>query len=77
MGTVWLEPIDLATEATDWLMNTRERGLGSRHADGGLHVLMANGDVHWLDESIPPEILRGLTTINGGESIDLQRWLKR
>lgn len=77
LGISWLEPQDLTADKFEWLINNRVTGVGSRHANGGVHVLMANGDVHWLDESVPPEVLRALATIDGGESVDLQRWLKR
>ena len=73
----WLDPRDIDPSQVKWAINAHTAGIGSEHAAGGVHVLMASGDVYWLDESIPPEILRALCTLAGGEQVDVKRWLKK
>ena len=76
-GISWMEPADLPADTADWTINAKPVGIGSHHKHGGAHVLLANGEVRWLDESTPPEALHAMCTIDGGESIDVDRWLKK
>ena len=73
MGIHWLDPTDLDGTKMDWRVNL-QAGLGSHHACGGLHVLMADGTVHHLGDYVPPEELQALATINGQENVDPQAW---
>jgi prepilin-type processing-associated H-X9-DG protein len=52
-------------------------GLGSRHSyhSDGFNGLFADGGVRWLKLTIAPEVLDALLTRNGGEALDLQRYL--
>lgn len=72
-GIQWTEPTDLDVENIDWNRD-RQKGLGSQHPDGGLHVLMANGLVYYLGEFVTPEALTSMATIQGGEVVDVASW---
>ena len=49
-------------------------GIGSCH-DDGFNVAFADGAVRLLRSSISPRVLDALLTRNGGEALDLQRYL--
>ncbi len=68
-GVNWLEPMDLSTEQMFFDINGNiGREIGSYH-HGGAHVLMADGQVRYLDEGIPADYVKGMSTIDGGETI--------
>ncbi len=65
----WSEPRDLVFDEMSFKINDpAEPSISSPHADGP-NVVFVDGRSHRLSESIPPDILRGLITINGGEKI--------
>ena len=45
-------------------------GFGGPWEDGGAHVVMVDGSVHFLNADIDPAVLRALATPNGGEVVD-------
>ena len=47
------------------------RGFKSLHP-GGAHFVMADGSVHFVSESIDTAVYRGLSTRNGGESVNVE-----
>jgi prepilin-type N-terminal cleavage/methylation domain-containing protein/prepilin-type processing-associated H-X9-DG protein len=47
------------------------RGFKSMHP-GGAHFVMADGSVHFVNESIDGAIYRGLATRNGGETVSVE-----
>lgn len=66
----WLEPVDLHVSRMSFQIN-REPGASIRTRDPrGPHVLLADGSVRRLQESIHPRVLQGLMTIRGFEPID-------
>ena len=46
------------------------RGFKSLHP-GGAHFVMADGSVHFVNEGIDSAVYRGLSTRNGGETVDV------
>lgn len=68
--TDWLEPTDLDTQGVSFRVNEPAAdGIRSIHP-GGAHVLLADGSVHFLPDSISPVDVEGLSTIGGDEEID-------
>ncbi|HBL48512.1 MAG TPA: hypothetical protein DDZ90_34530, partial [Planctomycetaceae bacterium] len=49
-------------------INRNPRGFGSPFT-GGAHVLMGDGSVRFLSEDIDPDILKALSTPQGGEPV--------
>ena len=68
-GVKWLEPKDVLVEETDFGVNSSEEGVFSDHF-GGAHVLFCDGSVRFLSDMTDPDVLRGMTTIDGGETAD-------
>jgi prepilin-type processing-associated H-X9-DG protein len=67
----WLEPRDVTVaEALRGINAEGAQGGISSYHPGGANVLMADISVHFLDESTPPETIRALLTIAGGEEAD-------
>jgi hypothetical protein len=62
-AVVWTRP-------EDWEFDPEQpmKGLAGKF-DGGFSVLMCDGSVRFLSETIKPEILRALFTRNGGEPV--------
>ncbi len=73
-GINWMEPKDLVGSNMDWRVNASP-GLGSRHYAGGIHVLMADGQVKHFGNFIPVEDLQGMATIHGGETVAPDEWV--
>jgi prepilin-type processing-associated H-X9-DG protein len=68
-GIGWAEPRDLHVTQMSFLINQNHgQGMCSNHPHG-LNVLFADDHVEFLPETITPEELRALLTINGGEKI--------
>ncbi len=68
-GVNWLAPSDLRAERMQFAINGGfGQEMGSHHPEGA-HVLMADGQVRFLKETVPPDYLEGMTTVNGGELI--------
>jgi len=80
-GIDWSEPRDLTLEQALWGINPQSGlGISSRHRRKGgffghdvrgAYVLLADGTVRFLPEDTPPETLRALLTIDGGEDVDI------
>ncbi len=66
----WMEPRDLHIDRMSFQINDKTKPSISSHHRGGAHVLFADGSVRFLRDSTPPEIVRALLTIDGGEEID-------
>lgn len=65
----WSEPRDLEFDRMSFKINDPEKPcISSPHADGA-NVVFADGRSRRLSKTIPPETLRALFTINGGEKI--------
>jgi hypothetical protein len=64
-----MEPKDVSVEEMV-LQITQGAGAGlGRNHPRVTNVLFGDGTVHSIAESIDPELLRGLTTISGGEDV--------
>ena len=81
----WFEPRDLDFDNMSFRINDPDRpSLSSHHvikADWSweeekryVHVLMADGSSRRLPASTPPEVVRALLTIDGGENVEVE-WL--
>jgi prepilin-type processing-associated H-X9-DG protein len=67
-GIVWSEPRDLDASTMNVTINSaRGKGVSSLHL-GGAHVVMADGSVRLLPDSMSWEALHALLTRNGGET---------
>lgn len=64
-GVHWTEPRDLDIRQTH---PAAPAGLSSFHF-GGFQAALADGSVRFIPESIDPQTLRALLTINGGETV--------
>lgn len=66
----WMEPRDLTLADIDAAIeNGGPLPIRGCHPDGLIYVVMANSECQIMDPAIPPEILRGLLTIAGGEGV--------
>jgi hypothetical protein len=79
-GIHWMEPKELGWETMSFRLNDRTRpSISSNHPFGrsdytGPHVLTVNDMVTDLARKLPPETLRALLTIAGGERIERGEW---
>ncbi len=64
----WISPVDLDFETMSFSINDGPRSISSCHPSGPA-VLFCDGAVYRLNSGIDPATVRGLCTINGGESI--------
>jgi prepilin-type processing-associated H-X9-DG protein len=70
-GIPWLEPRDVTVaEALRGINAQGAQGGFSSYHPGGANVLFADGSIHFLNESTPPERIRALLTIGGGEEAE-------
>jgi prepilin-type processing-associated H-X9-DG protein len=68
-GVRWAEPKDLSFNDLEFKINNVDRpGIGSHHS-GGANAAFCDGDVRLLDAATPPEQLKAMLTIDGGEKI--------
>lgn len=73
---IWTEPRDFdVTKGPIGIDIRGESGLESpgmlsSYLSHGAHALMADGSVKFIKKSVDPELLKKLTTIDGGEMID-------
>ncbi len=67
--TEWLEPKDLDVETMSFRINDPTKPSISSHDPHGPHVVFCDGSVGQLGPDLPPEVLRAMTTIDGGEKI--------
>lgn len=65
----WGHPINWRDPARG--INRSRQGFGGQPNAGGAYFSMADGSVRFVSEKIDPEVLRALSTPNGGEMIDL------
>ncbi len=69
-GIRWTEPRDLRFDEIDFRINGDKRpGIGSHHRQK-VNVAMCNCAVISLADSTPPEVVKALTTIDGGEDVE-------
>jgi hypothetical protein len=69
----WYEPRDLSYDAMSFQINDPDRtkpSIGNRELHGAF-AGMADGSVRWLPESTPPETVKAMLTIAGGEQVEL------
>jgi len=72
-GIAWSEPRDLHVQQMARELNASAgQGISSKHP-GGAQVVCADGSAHFVPELLPPEDIRALLTIAGGESVE-QDW---
>lgn len=64
-AVIWSKPEDIEIDMNDPL-----DGMGNVH-QGGFHVLMADGAVKFIANSIDPEVFKAMLTSAGGEAINL------
>ena len=65
----WMDPNNEITFDTACRgVNSDIRGIGSNHTKGA-NVALADGSVHYISDTIPPETLRAMLTKSGGESV--------
>ena len=68
-GTWWAEPHDLRFDQINFKINSSKRqGISSYHP-GGVNVAFCDGSVRFLRDSINPQLVRAMLTIDGGEQI--------
>lgn len=61
----WSQPVDFdLSQAT----GPSPQGMSSYHF-GGFHALLADGSVRFISDSLNPQTLQGLSTIDGGEMV--------
>ncbi len=69
-GILWAEPRDITVEeAITYITNPSASPFKPVHP-GGVNVLMTDGSVRFVSETIDPGTLRALLTSNGGEPLD-------
>jgi prepilin-type processing-associated H-X9-DG protein len=68
-GIHWAEPRDLKGDEMSYRINDPDQPrIRSRHG-GMANAAFCDGSVKFLAESIPPELIKALTTIAGGEDV--------
>ncbi len=70
-GICWNEPRDLRFDEIDFRINGKKRLGISSHHPRKVNVAICDGGVTWLLDSTPPETVKGLLTIDGGEDVKL------
>ncbi|PQO42397.1 hypothetical protein C5Y93_29135 [Blastopirellula marina] len=65
----WLEPRDFDVETMSFQINDPDRPSISSHHPDGANVVFADGQVMFLTNELPPEVLQAMITIDGGEKI--------
>ncbi|PQO37971.1 DUF1559 domain-containing protein [Blastopirellula marina] len=65
----WLQPKDLEVETMSFQINDPEKPSISSHHPHGPHVVFCDGKVGQLGPDLPPEVLKAMITIDGGEKI--------
>ena len=65
----WAEPKDLSFDQLDFKINGSKRpGIGSHHS-GGANVVFCDGHGRFIYATTPPELIKAMLTIDGGEKI--------
>lgn len=65
----WLEPKDFDGETMSMLLNDSSQMSLSSHHPTGVWVVFCDGSVDALSPDLPPEVLKAMITIDGGEKI--------
>ncbi len=68
-GIPWYEPRDLEFDEMSFKINDEAGGGIQGEHPWGCNVAFCDGSVHCLSEDTPPEILKALFTIAGGEDV--------
>jgi prepilin-type processing-associated H-X9-DG protein len=68
-GIHWMEPRDVTVEEAVAFITNRSAGRFGQTHPGGINVLMADGSVRFISNSIDPGMLRALLTRDGGEAV--------
>lgn len=87
-GRHWAAPKDIALEDLSLTVNDRTRpSLSSGHSVRAtwfwqpripvVHVVFADGNTMSIRADIPPDVLKAMLTIDGGESVDREELIKR
>jgi prepilin-type processing-associated H-X9-DG protein len=76
-GINWLKPRDLDAEKMTFRIKRPNNvpqssilDISSRHP-GGAEVLFCDGSVMFISDDVAPKVIEALTTIDGGETVDL------
>ncbi len=73
-GIQWSEPRDLhVNQMAPWINPRAGQGISSGHP-GGVILTFADGHSEFIPNTLPPETLRALLSIDGGEQIDHSWW---
>lgn len=67
LGIPWMKPQDI--DVASFTAVGDPGGVSSSHR-GGVHMLMADGSVHFISNAIDPNVVKGMTTRDGGEQIN-------
>jgi hypothetical protein len=68
-GVLWTQPEDLDADTIKFDINSqRSDGIGSNHPEGA-HVVTANGRVHFLQKSSPPDYVKAMSTIAARDQV--------
>ena len=67
----WGHPVNGRDPTTG--INQSPRGFGGPPGSGGANFVMADGSVRFVSENISPEVLRAMSTRNGGEEVAPER----
>ena len=68
-GIPWMEPRDVTVEEAFTFFTNPEASQFTQFHPGGANVLMADGSVRFISESIDPGMLRALLTRNDGQAV--------
>jgi hypothetical protein len=73
-GIHWMEPRDLHVVQMNTKINGKPgQGISSNHPTGAC-VLFADGSARFLYDNLPPETVKALLTIDGGEKVSPDDW---
>lgn len=68
-GIHWMEPRDLHVSQMSPTVNGKTgQGISGPH-NGGAYVQIADGSIRWLPDSLPPDVIRALLSIDGGDQV--------
>jgi len=74
MGVHWSDPRDISVDQVVDVMQPNSfwasKSVRPSHR-GGTNFLLLDASVHFIQESVPPETLRAMSTIAGGEKVEL------
>ena len=71
-GIQWAEPRDLDYASMSFRINDPNGKAISSDHPGGAFAVFADGSLHFLIDYVAPNIVKSLTTINGGEDVKLR-----